>query len=106
MTCIHNNTMASTLVTECRYATSETPYEVWRCRCVSCGKVTEPCLTEHEAQLRGMVGMWDEPVTCSACRFSHVETRKGERVLYCYERGYGLPTDKDATCPKGIRRDA
>ena len=106
MTCRHTNASTSTLVMEYENPTSDTPYKLWRCRCSSCGKQTEACLTEREAQLRGMVERWDEPVTCSACRFSHVETRKGEHVLYCYERGYGIPTETDETCPKAVRRDA
>ena len=27
------------------------------------------------------------------------------RVLYCYERGYGMPTEADYNCPKAVRRD-
>ena len=106
MICKHTNATDSTLTLTRKPPSAETTHETWFCSCSECGKATDACLTKHEAQLRGQLGWWDEPVTCSVCRFSHVETRRGERVLYCYERGYGMPTDKDATCPKGIRRDA
>ena len=106
MTCKHTNGTGSTLSLDFIPQSPDMPYKQWTCSCSACGRHTEPCLTEREAQLRGMVGRWAElPITCAACRFSRIETRKGERVLYCYERGYGMPTEADYNCPKAVRRD-
>ena len=107
MNCKHTNANDSTLVLDLKPASPEMPHKTWVCTCSVCGKTTEACLTDREAQLRGMRGMWEEVVTCISCKFSHIETHKGESELVCWVdpcKG-GKVRESGYTCPKAVRRD-
>ena len=101
MTCKHDGSPNTTL--RCEYEGGGKAAWMWRYRCTECGKATDYCLTAYEAMARARAEWW--AVECSECRHVQVETRKGERGLYCYEKGYSVPTEADWSCKHADRRD-